>query len=180
MVRIPLNSLPIMPNEVAWFENALACLADTGLTEARKASVIMLLAGYVRNLATTEADIAAAIRASGLTPMEWMASYPRMLAELTDARRFPALAKFIAAGVFEAEDGPDDEFIFGLDRILDGVEVLIRRLGRDYPHPGARPGATGSASFAAFVHHTEMWAGSRAFCTAVPKTSRTELGPRRP
>jgi hypothetical protein len=28
--------------------------------------------------------------------------------------------------VFEAEDGPDDEFIFGLDRILDGVEVLIQ------------------------------------------------------
>jgi AcrR family transcriptional regulator len=127
VVRIPVNSLPIMPNEVAWFENALACQADTGLTEARKASVILLLAGYVRNLATTEADIAAAIQTSGLTPMEWMASYPRMLAELTDARRFPALAKFIAAGVFEAEDGPDDEFIFGLDRILDGVEVFIKR-----------------------------------------------------
>jgi len=29
-------------------------MAGTGLTEARKASVIMLLAGYVRNLATTE------------------------------------------------------------------------------------------------------------------------------
>jgi AcrR family transcriptional regulator len=127
VVRIPLNSLPIMPNEVAWFENALACLADTELTEARKASVIMLLAGYVRNLATTEADIAAAIKASGLAPMEWMAAYPRMLAELTDPHRFPALAKFLAAGVFEMEDGPDDEFIFGLDRILDGVEVLIRR-----------------------------------------------------
>ena len=27
--------------------------------------------------------------------------------------------------MFEAEDGPDDEFIFGLDRILDGVAVLI-------------------------------------------------------
>jgi Tetracyclin repressor-like, C-terminal domain len=50
-----------------------------------------------------------------------------MLAELTDPRRFPALVKFLAAGVFEIEDGPDDEFIFGLDRILDGVEVLIRR-----------------------------------------------------
>jgi hypothetical protein len=127
VVRIPLNSLPIMPNEVAWFENALACLADTELTEARKASVIMLLAGYVRNLATTEADIAVAIRASGLAPMEWMAAYPRMLAELTDPRRFPALAKFLAAGVFEIEDGPDDEFIFGLDRILDGVEALVQR-----------------------------------------------------
>ena len=124
-VRIPLNGLPIMPNEVAWFENALACMAGTGLSEARKASVIMLLAGYVRNLATTEADIEAVIRASGLAPMEWMASYPRMLAELADPARFPALTAFIAAGVFEAEDGPDDEFIFGLDRILDGVAVLI-------------------------------------------------------
>jgi AcrR family transcriptional regulator len=125
VVRIPLNGLPIMPNEVAWFENALACMAGTGLSEARKASVIMLLAGYVRTLATTEADIEAAIRASGLTPSQWMASYPRMLAELADPARFPALARFIAAGVFEAEDGPDDEFIFGLDRILDGVAVLI-------------------------------------------------------
>ena len=126
-IRVPIKTLPIMPNEVAWFENALACLADTELTEARKASVIMLLAGYVRNLATTEADIAVAIRASGLAPMEWMAAYPRMLAELTDPRRFPALAKFLAAGVFEIEDGPDDEFIFGLDRILDGVEALVQR-----------------------------------------------------
>ena len=125
VVRIPLNGLPIMPNEVAWFENALACMAGTGLSEARKASVIMLLAGYVRTLATTEADIGAAIRASGLAPSQWMAAYPRMLAELADPARFPALARFIAAGVFVAEDGPDDEFIFGLDRILDGVAVLI-------------------------------------------------------
>jgi AcrR family transcriptional regulator len=126
VVRIPLNSLPIMPREVAWFEQALACMRDTGLTEARKASVTMLLAGYVRNLATTEADIEAAIRASGLSPAEWMASYPRMLGKLTDPQRFPALSAFIAAGVFEADDGPDDEFIFGLDRILDGIETLIQ------------------------------------------------------
>jgi AcrR family transcriptional regulator len=128
VVRIPLSGLPIMPNEVAWFENALACQAGTGLSEARKGSVIMLLAGYVRNQATTQADIEAAIRASGLDPMEWMASYPRMLAQLTDPVRFPALARFIEAGVFEADDGPDDEFIFGLNRILDGVEALIDRI----------------------------------------------------
>jgi len=54
-----------------------------------------------------------------------MASYPAMLSQLADPRRFPALTTFIAAGVFEAADGPDDEFIFGLDRILDGVGVLI-------------------------------------------------------
>jgi AcrR family transcriptional regulator len=125
VVRIPVSGLPIMPKEVAWFENALACMARTGLSEARKASVIMLLAGYVRTQATVETDIMAAIQASGLAPDQWMATYPRMLAQLTDPRRFPALAAFIAAGVFEADDGPDDEFIFGLERILDGVAVFI-------------------------------------------------------
>jgi AcrR family transcriptional regulator len=117
-----------MRAEIAWFEDALACLAGTGLTEARKASVTLLLSGYVRNLATTEADIAAAVAASGLGPDEWMASYPRMLGQLTDPRRFPALTAFIAAGVFDTADEPDDEFVFGLDRILDGVGALVSRL----------------------------------------------------
>jgi AcrR family transcriptional regulator len=126
--RLPISGLPILPREIAWFEDALACLAGTGLTEARKASVILLLSGYVRNLATTEADIAAAVAASGMGLDEWMASYPRMLSQLTDPRRFPALTAFIAAGVFDAADGPDDEFVFGLDRILDGVGALVSRL----------------------------------------------------
>ena len=126
VVRIPISGLPIMPREIAWFEDALADMAGTGLTEARKASVIMLLSGYVRNLAATEADIAAAVAASGLGLDEWMASYPAMLGQLTDSQRFPALTAFIAAGVFDTFDDPDDEFIFGLDRILDGIEVLVR------------------------------------------------------
>ena len=126
VVRIPISGLPIMPREIAWFEDALACMGGTGLTETRKASVVMLLSGYVRNLASTEADIEAAIRASGLDPVAWMASYPRMLRQLTDSQRFPALTAFIAAGVFDTFDDPDDEFIFGLDRILDGIEVLVR------------------------------------------------------
>src|SRR5580692_1842546 len=89
VVRIPISGLPILPREIAWFEDALACMHGTGLTEPRKASVVMLLAGYVRNLAATEADITAAVLASGLGYDEWMASYPRMLGQLTDARRFP-------------------------------------------------------------------------------------------
>jgi len=129
VVRIPLKGVPIMPHEVAWFENALACLGGTGLAEARKASVAMLLGGYVRNLATTEADIMAAIVASGKTPTQWMAAYPRMLRDLTDPQRFPALAAFLASGTFDVADDPDDEFIFGLDRILDGVAALIRGEG---------------------------------------------------
>ena len=126
VVRIPISGLPILPNEVAWFEQGLASLRDSGLEEAQKASVIMLVSGYVRTLATTEADVEAAIRASGVTPDEWMSAYPRMLTRLTDPARFPALATFIAAGVFDVHDDPDDEFSFGLERILDGLNALVR------------------------------------------------------
>ena len=123
--RVPISGLPVMPNEVAWFELALADLEDSGLVEAEKASVIMLISGYVRTLATLEADLEAAVRAAGVAPDEWMAAYPRMLTALADPGRYPALTKFIAAGVFDRADDPDDEFIFGLERILDGIEVLV-------------------------------------------------------
>lgn len=124
-LRIPISGLPVNPHEVAWFEMGLRCMAETGLAEAQKASVILLLAGYVRNAAATDADIEAAMRASGMAPDDWMASYARMLARVTDSRRFPAIARFMAAGVFDTAGGPDDEFIFGLERVLDGIDVLV-------------------------------------------------------
>ena len=130
-VRIPISGLPVMPYEVTWFERVLECLRDTRLSETRKASVVMLVAGYVRNIAITEADVAAAVRRSGLGMGEWMASYAAMLRRLADPQRFPALADFIAAGVFDDADDPDDEFVFGLERILDGIEVLIDRQAAD-------------------------------------------------
>jgi AcrR family transcriptional regulator len=126
VARIPIGGLPIMPNEVGWFERALAGMGGSGLEEAEKASVIMLIAGYVRALAVTEADIAVAIARSGATPDEWLSAFPKALSGLIDPARFPALAKFIAAGVFDVSDDPDDEFVFGLDRILDGIEALVR------------------------------------------------------
>jgi AcrR family transcriptional regulator len=125
VVRIPIGGLPIMPNEVAWFERGLAGLDGSGLEEAEKASVILLVTGYVRALAVTDADVAAAIARSGATPDEWMSAFPRMLSRLIDPARFPALTKFIAAGVFDVHDDPDDEFTFGLERILDGIEALV-------------------------------------------------------
>jgi AcrR family transcriptional regulator len=129
VVRVPVRSLPIMPNEIAWFDSALTCMRGTGLSEARKASVILLLSGYVRNLSMVESDVMAAVIASGQTPLEWMGGWAAMIRDVADRERFPALAAFMDAGVFEVDDDPDDEFIFGLDRILDGVEALIGREG---------------------------------------------------
>lgn len=126
ILRIPISGPPATPNQIAWLEDGLRSLSRTGLTEREKISVILLLGGFVRNEATLTADIAAAYRASGSTEAEMMPAYGRLLARLTDARQFPALHAVIAAGVFDHPDDPDDEFVFGLARVLDGIDALAR------------------------------------------------------
>jgi AcrR family transcriptional regulator len=129
VVRVPIIGPPVAPNQTVWLERGLRCLRDTGLAEGEKLSVMLLLTGFVRSWATLEADLLEASRASGTSAQAAMSGYGRLLVRLTDAERFPALHAVIAAGVFD--EGPDDpdepeEFVFGLERVLDGVDVLVR------------------------------------------------------
>jgi hypothetical protein len=94
-----------------------------------KVSVVLLVTGLVRNHATLEAQLAAAMQSAD--SQQVMLSYGRMLARLTDEGRFPALHAAIAAGVFDgggdgdAGDDLDVDFAFGLERALDGIEAFI-------------------------------------------------------
>ncbi|MEV5554711.1 TetR/AcrR family transcriptional regulator [Nonomuraea wenchangensis] len=124
MLQIPVSGPPITPNQIAWLERNLASLRDTPLTEAEKLSVTMLLAGYVRHWG----GLTLAFRTSSKTSAPAI-DYGRALKRLADERDFPALSAAIAGGAIDDEwdtDGGEDEFVFGLDRILDGVEVLMR------------------------------------------------------
>ena len=126
LVRVPISGPPLMPNQVLWFERGIACLRDTHLAEAEKPSVLLLVNGFVRNQATLEADLMLAARTSGIAPDQVGASYSDLLARLTDAARFPAIHALLAARVFVGDGAIEDDFQFGLDRILDGIAVLIR------------------------------------------------------
>jgi AcrR family transcriptional regulator len=129
VMRIPISGPPVTPNQLAWLERGLACLRDTGLAEGEKLSVMLLLTGYVRNYATIEADLAEGARAAGVTTEAAASNYGRLLAKLTDAERFPALHTLVASGIFEVQEepeDPDDQFAFGLERVLDGIDALVR------------------------------------------------------
>jgi AcrR family transcriptional regulator len=119
---VPISGPPTTPNQVAWLEDGLRSLRDTRLPEHQKASVVLLLSGYVRSEATLTADLVA----NNPTLEAVMAGYPATLRALTDPQRFPALHAVLDAGVFDAADDPDEEFSFGLERILDGINTLIR------------------------------------------------------
>lgn len=77
--------------------------------------------GYVRHEATLMADLAAAVSASGRPAEDVLAGYGRTI-------------QMLAAGVMDVPDereDPDHEFAFGLARMLDGIDVLVRERGGD-------------------------------------------------
>ena len=126
VLRVPISGPPVTPNQLLFLEGGLQALRDTTLRENEKMSVLLLLSGFVRNEATLMADINAAASSSGIPPRDIMPAYGRMIRRLVDEERFPGLQRVIAAGVFDQDDDEDDEFHFGLERILDGVELLMR------------------------------------------------------
>lgn len=129
---LPISALPAGPMQLLWFDRALGALADTTLTEGEKASSALLLANYARTQAQLVRDLTgAATSSTGSGEQQWAAVVTR----LADPVRFPAVARVIAAGVFAddpagpgpGEDAfPEDEYDFGLGRILDGLDVLDR------------------------------------------------------
>jgi hypothetical protein len=115
----------VTPNLTAWLEDGLQSLAATGLPEAQKLSVLLLVSGYVRN----EASLAASIGAT--EGGEIMPTWGRQLARLTDPEDFPALHRALGSEAFAQDDAPDEEFVFGLERVLDGIGSLVS--GKDAP-----------------------------------------------
>ncbi|MFG3554596.1 TetR/AcrR family transcriptional regulator [Micromonospora sp. NPDC047557] len=127
LLHVPITGPPITPQQLDWMEDGLRCLDGTPLPESEKMSILLLVTGYVRNEATLVNQVAEGSRAAGVGPGELMPAYRRMLGRLIDPVRFPALLRVLNSGVLDQDDDPDDEFTFGLDRILDGIEALIAR-----------------------------------------------------
>jgi AcrR family transcriptional regulator len=127
-VSMPISGPPVTPNQVAWMEQGLRSLRGTGLSEGQKMSVILLVSGYVRTQVMIEAQLTEAIRAAGKTDQQMMLDYNRILGLVTDPQRFPELTAVVKSGVMSKADDPDEEFEFGLARILDGISALADSL----------------------------------------------------
>jgi AcrR family transcriptional regulator len=125
VLHVQLTGFPATPNQIGWLERGLAAAGGTGLTENEKLSVVMLLNALARTQAGVSDPINAALAEAGMTETDARGHYGRLLRRVTDAERFPAITAFLDSGAFEEPDHPDAEFVFGLERVLDGVAELI-------------------------------------------------------
>ena len=124
---MPISAPPLGPNNVAWLEAALQAQAHTPLSEQEKLSTVLLISGFVRNESTLTADLAAG---AGTTGDQVMPKYGDDADEvLPESSGYPALRRAIASGALNDDDDIDNEFDFGLLRILDGIDALIQEYG---------------------------------------------------
>jgi len=121
-LRVPITAPPLGPNNIRWLKNALTCLRHTPMQEQEKLSTVLLVSGFVRNETTLTADLTARLPEGAQAPQ----NYGMILARLADPQTFPSVHAAISAGALNDEDGVDTEFEFGLGRILDGIDALIR------------------------------------------------------
>jgi AcrR family transcriptional regulator len=140
VTQMPLAAPPLAPNSMHFVERGLAALDPTGLSDPDKLQVIGLVTSYTLSEARMAADAA---RAAGAAAKEGSAAaengnegaeqapfgYADLLRELIDERTFPRLHRF-AWGPQGPPLSDRDAFLYGLDTILDGIQVRIDRVQR--------------------------------------------------
>ncbi|MBB6171712.1 AcrR family transcriptional regulator [Nocardiopsis mwathae] len=128
MLQVATGRPVLGPNETAKYDHELRAVDGIGLTPLEMDSVITLISGYVHGAARGAVEAAQAVQRSGMTDEEWWRAHAPLLAMVSDAARFPTAAKVgqAAGAEYGAAHDPDRDFEFGLRRILDGIEVLVR------------------------------------------------------
>ncbi|MFF2726412.1 TetR/AcrR family transcriptional regulator C-terminal domain-containing protein [Streptomyces sp. NPDC058008] len=115
------------PNAMRYTERVLTALTGLGLTPEQMLHVHLTMLGYAQGIAMAVELETQARQDSGMTADEWMTSMePRMDAIQTTAA-YPVLSTLFGTDGFELELGT--LFEFGLERVLDGVEVLVEGVG---------------------------------------------------
>jgi DNA-binding transcriptional regulator YhcF (GntR family) len=111
------------PAAIPYTEWVLAALDGHGLDLATRLTAHITLFGYVRGTAVNIEMEAEAEAASGLGNDEWMDAQGPALRSIVASGNFPQLEQVFAA---DYDFNLDELFEFGLQRLLDGLAVLIR------------------------------------------------------
>ncbi len=138
ITQMPMAAPPLAPNSLTFVERGLETLDGTGLTDSDKLRVIGLLSSYTLSEARMAHDAAraAAEAASAGGKTSW--SFEALLRELVDEQTYPLLHQIAwSAEIGGSPSGFDEheEFMFGVDRILDGTQVLIDQVRKSKRRP---------------------------------------------
>jgi AcrR family transcriptional regulator len=147
ITQMPMAAPPVAPNSLHFVERGLETMDGTGLPDSEKIRVIGLISSYTLSEARMAADAKRAAKAAAaeaaaaaqaaepdapaagdgaLTPP---ASFDALLRELVDEATYPRLYRIAWDPGQENPPSEREEFLAGIELILDGVQALIDRAG---------------------------------------------------
>ena len=154
VTHMPMAAPPLAPNSLHFVERGLETMDETGLPDSDKLRIIGLLSSYTLSearmaddakraaLAAAETEAAGTERAgtepaepagdTGDTGAEPPPDYGWLLRELVDERTYPRLYRLAWDPAPDGQLTEREEFLFGIDLILDGAQALIDRADGGY------------------------------------------------
>jgi AcrR family transcriptional regulator len=149
ITQMPMAAPPMAPNSLHFVEHGLAALDGTGLPDWERMRVIGLISSYTLSEARMAHDAARAAKMAMEAAMQGgqeeagqqaayeaglaaapLTTYESLLRELVDQETYPRLYRLAWSGAEQPKD-EHAEFLWGLDRVLDGVQALIDQAGGD-------------------------------------------------
>jgi AcrR family transcriptional regulator len=149
ITQMPMAAPPVAPNSLAFVERGLATMDGTPLADADKLRFIGLISSFTLSEARMANDALRAARDAAAAGDDaepappW--TYDALLRELADEETYPRLYRIAwtppGPGPGSGDGGPGappserEEFLFGIDRILDGIQAYMDRAGPGEPAP---------------------------------------------
>ena len=134
------------PNELDAYEAAMSAAIDLGVSARDAVAIVDAVSMFVRGAVRDATEAENAEQVTGVSELEWWTERDAILTEKMSDDRYPTLGRIEAGGGFAVPEDAEnynvrfivDDFEFGLQRMLDGIESYVaghRSAGRS---PGPR------------------------------------------
>lgn len=128
---LPVFGVPLAPNHLRFVDWALRLMREMPLSDYEKMSFVLLISGYARSVGMITRDMNRAIQAGVSAESFSGLNYSAALRALVKPDQYPDLYPLVMSGAYtgenESENTVGNDFDFGLERILDGMEQYLER-----------------------------------------------------
>ncbi|CAA9284885.1 MAG: Transcriptional regulator, AcrR family [uncultured Chloroflexia bacterium] len=125
-----INTRPVLgPNASLKYEAELRPLDKLGLQDIEMDAILTLTLMHIEGTARAHANLLRTQRDTGMSDAEWWIINSPLLEKVINTKHFPVASRVgVSAGMeHQSPLNPEHAFTFGLERIFDGVALLIAR-----------------------------------------------------
>jgi len=126
MLEVATHRPVLGPNLFAKYDLELSAIDGIGLTELEMDRVLTLVLAYVSGAVRGAARERWVKERTGLTDTEWWYTVEPYLRDATVGREYPVASRVgkVVGETYGVHD-PEGSFAFGLERVLDGIALMI-------------------------------------------------------